>query len=51
MKEVKIMNEMDEMTTVELNQYLETIAKLIETTSEDAATAAQIVRNSKVAAA
>ena len=37
---------MDEMTTAELNQYLENIAKLIETTAEDAASAAQIVRDS-----
>ena len=39
---------MDEMTTQELNQYLETIAKLIEATAIDAESAAQIVRNSKV---
>lgn len=37
---------MDEMTTAELNQHLENIAKLIETTAEDAASAAQIVRDS-----
>lgn len=42
---------MDEMTTAELNQYFENIAKLIETTAEDAASAAQIVRDSKVTAA
>ena len=36
-----------EMTTAELNQYLENIAKLIEATAE---TAAKIVRDSKVKA-
>ena len=41
---------MDEMTAKELNQYLEIIAKLIEATAKDAATAAEIVRNSKVPA-
>lgn len=41
---------MDEMTTQELNQYLENIAKLIESTAKDAETAAQIVRDSKVQA-
>ena len=39
---------MDEMTSAELNQYLENIAKLIEATAEDAATAAEIVRESKI---
>ena len=39
---------MSEMTTPELNQYLETIAKLIEATAGDVAAAAQIVRDSKV---
>lgn len=38
------------MTTAELNQYLENIAKLIEANAEDAKTAAQIVRDSKVKA-
>lgn len=42
--------EMDEMTTAELNQYLENIAKLIEANAKDAETAAQIVRESKVKA-
>ena len=41
---------MDEMTTAELNQYLETIAKLIEATAKDTETAAKIVRDSKVKA-
>lgn len=41
---------MDEMTTAELNQYLENIAKLIESNAETAADAAQIVRDSKVTA-
>ena len=40
--------EMDEMTSAELNQYLENIAKLIEATAEDVATAAEIVRESKI---
>ncbi len=39
-----------EMTTAELNQYLETIAKLIEATAKDHADAAKIVRDSKVKA-
>ena len=39
---------MDEMTSAELNQYLENIAKLIEATAKDAATAAGIVRESKI---
>ncbi len=39
---------MNEMTSAELNQYLENIAKLIETTAEDAASAAAIVRDSKI---
>lgn len=42
--------EVDEMTTAELNQYLENIAKLIEANAKDAETAAQIVRDSKVMA-
>ena len=40
----------DQMTTAELNQYLETIAKLIEATAQDAEAAAKIVRDSKVKA-
>lgn len=42
--------DMDEMTSAELNQYLETIAKLIEATAKDSAEAAKIVRDSKVKA-
>lgn len=45
--------DLDEMTTAELNQYLENIAKLIEANVEDdeaAKAAAQIVRDSKVKA-
>lgn len=42
--------DLDEMTTAELNQYLENIAKLIESNAKDAETAAQIVRDSKVKA-
>ena len=42
--------EMQEMTTAELNQYLENIAKLIEATAENAEAAAKIVRESKVKA-
>lgn len=42
--------EMDEMTTAELNQYLENIAKLIEATAKDSKAAAKIVRDSKVKA-
>ena len=42
--------EVDEMTTAELNQYLENIAKLIEANAKDAETAAQIVWGSKVTA-
>ena len=41
---------MQEMTTAELNQYLENIAKLIEATAENAEAAAKIVRVSKVKA-
>lgn len=37
-----------EMTTAELNQYLETIAKLIEATADTKEEAAKIVRDSKV---
>ena len=42
--------DMDAMTTAELNQYLENIAKLIEATANDVETAAKIVRDSKVKA-
>ena len=44
---------MDEMTSAELNQYLENIATLIETNVKDAKAAeeaAKIVRDSKVKA-
>ncbi len=41
---------MDEMTSAELNQYLENIAKLIEATANDPKEAAKIVRDSKVKA-
>lgn len=41
---------MNEMTTAELNQYLETIAKLIEATATDVETAVKILRDSKVKA-
>lgn len=41
---------MDEMTTAELNQYLENIARLIETTATDVNAAAKIVRDSKIEA-
>ena len=41
---------MNEMTSAELNQYLENIAKLIEATAKDPETAAKIVRDSKVKA-
>ena len=44
------MEEMDEMTTAEFNQYLEIIAKLIEAKAKDVDEAAQIVRDSKVKA-
>lgn len=42
--------DLDEMTTAELNQYLENIAKLIEATAKDPESAAKIVRDSKVKA-
>ena len=42
--------DLDEMTTAELNQYLENIAKLIEATAKDPEAAAQIVRDSKITA-
>ena len=42
--------DLDEMTTAELNQYLENIAKLIEANAKDAEAAARIVRESKVKA-
>ena len=41
---------MEEMTTAELNQYLENIAKLIEATAKDKDEAVKIVRDSKVKA-
>ena len=41
---------MDEITTAELNQYLENIAKLIEATAKDPEVAAKIVRDSKIKA-
>lgn len=41
---------MDEMTTAELNQFLENIAKLIEATADNVEAAAEIVRDSKVKA-
>ena len=41
---------MDEMTTAELNQYLENLAKLIVATATTAEEAAKIVRDSKVKA-
>ena len=41
---------MDEMTTAELNHYLENIAKLIEANADSTEAAAQIVRGSKVKA-
>lgn len=41
---------MDEMTSQELNQYLENIAKLIEATANSPEDAAKIVRDSKVKA-
>ena len=42
--------DLEEMTTAELNQFLENIAKLIEATATDVETAAKIVRDSKVKA-
>lgn len=42
--------DLNEMTTAELNQYLENIAKLIEANAKDAEAAARIVRESKVKA-
>lgn len=39
---------MDEMTTPELNQYLENLAKLIEATAKTPKEAAQIIRDSKI---
>lgn len=38
------------MTTAELNQFLENIAKLIEATADNVEAAAEIVRDSKVKA-
>lgn len=40
----------DEMTTAELNQYLETIAKLIEAQATSKEDAVKIVRDSKIKA-
>ena len=42
--------DMDEMSSAQLNQYLENIAKLIEATAKDPEAAAKIVRDSKVKA-
>ena len=39
---------MDNMTTAELNQFLENFAKLIEATAKIPEEAAEIVRDSKV---
>ena len=39
---------MNEMTTPELNQYLEMIAKLIEATAKTPEEAAKVVRDSKI---
>lgn len=41
---------MNELTTAELNQYLENIAQLIEANAQDTEAAARIVRDSKVKA-
>lgn len=41
---------MEELNNVQLNQYLENIAKLIEATAKDPESAAKIVRDSKVSA-
>ena len=41
---------MDEMTTAELNQFLENIAKLIESNAQNAQSAAEIIRQSKIKA-
>lgn len=41
---------MDEMTTPELNQFLEMLARLIETEAKTVEEAAQIVRDNKVKA-
>lgn len=40
----------DEMTSPELNQYLEAIAELIELKAKTIAEAAEIVRNKKIKA-
>ena len=42
--------DMDEMSSAQLNQYLENIAKLIEATAKDPEAAAKIVRDCKVKA-
>lgn len=39
---------MDEMTSAELNQYLEAIAKLVEATASDVKEAAAIIRDNKI---
>lgn len=41
---------MDEMTSRELNQYLETIAELIEAKAKTPLEAAELVRNMKIEA-
>ncbi len=41
---------MDEMTTPELNQFLEMLARLIEANAKTVEEAAQIVRDNKVKA-
>ncbi|MEE0708239.1 MAG: hypothetical protein UCO57_05625 [Gemmiger sp.] len=41
---------MDEMTSQELNQYLETIAELIEAKAKTPQDAAEIVRSKKIGA-
>ncbi len=41
---------MDEMTTAELNKYLEALANLIEVTATSATEAAEIVRAYKITA-
>lgn len=47
---MKGVEDMDDMTTADLNQYLENIAKLIEATANNPEAAAKIVRDSKVKA-
>ena len=48
--EALIISALSEMTAQELNQYLENIAKLIESAAKDTAEAAKIVRESKIKA-